>query len=279
MPLKDILVVIDPSGPSTTRLDVAARLAAQHDAHLTGLFVTAPPQIPGYVAGQLGVDVMQVQERMARELAERAEAAFRAQVERAGIGSRAEWRTARGLPTKVAAVHGRYADLVVVGQIDPENRPDFPVVEPEDLLFDVGRPLLVVPYAGGVQSVGRHVLVAWNASREAARAVNDALPLLEKASKVTILAVNPAPGPDGLGDAPGADIALHLARHGVKAEADHLIVPDLDPADVLLNRLADLSADLLVMGGYGHSRLRERILGGATRHIMRHMTVPVLVSH
>jgi nucleotide-binding universal stress UspA family protein len=116
-------------------------------------------------------------------------------------------------------------------------------------------------------------------SREAARAVNDALPLLETAEKVSVLAVNPKPGFDGLGDEPGADIALHLARHGVKVSADHFTARGMDAGDMILNYATDVSADLLVMGAYGRSRLRELVLGGVTRHIMQHMTIPVLFSH
>ena len=109
--------------------------------------------------------------------------------------------------------------------------------------------------------------------------VNDALPLLETAEKVSVLAVNPKPGFDGLGDEPGADIALHLARHGVMVTADHFSARGMDAGDMILNYATDVSADLLVMGAYGRSRLRELVLGGVTRHIMQHMTIPVLFSH
>ena len=109
--------------------------------------------------------------------------------------------------------------------------------------------------------------------------MNDALPLLETAEKVSVLAVNPKPGFDGLGDEPGADIALHLARHGVMVTADHFSARGMDAGDMILNYATDVSADLLVMGAYGRSRLRELVLGGVTRHIMHHMTIPVLFSH
>jgi len=120
------------------------------------------------------------------------------------------------------------------------------------------------------------VLVAWDGSREAARAIADAMPLLERAVHVTVLAVNP--GPD-LGDEPCADITLHLARHNVPAEAAHMVSEDLDTADALLSRAADLSVDLIVMGAYGRRRLRDLVMGSVTGHLLRHMTVPVLMSH
>ena len=142
-----------------------------------------------------------------------------------------------------------------------------------------GRPVLAVPYAGDFPVVGERVLVAWNASREAARAVNDALPLLAQAKMVTVLAVNPRFGIRGHGDVPAADIALHLARHGVKAEAAHTASGDIADSQALLSYAADISADLIVAGAYGHSRAREVIFGGMTRTLLREMTVPVLFSH
>ncbi len=137
----------------------------------------------------------------------------------------------------------------------------------------------MVPYIGARQEMGRNVLVAWNGSREATRAVNDALPILERADKVTVLAVNPGKNGNDHGDIPSADIALHLARHGVKAEASQTVSDELEVGSIILSRISDLGADLVVMGAYGHSRMRELMMGGVTRDLLRHMTVPVLMSH
>jgi nucleotide-binding universal stress UspA family protein len=123
------------------------------------------------------------------------------------------------------------------------------------------------------------VVIAWNSAREAARAVHDAMPLLIAAEAVTVLTIDPREGPQGHGELPGADISLHLARHGVKAQVERTVSADLPVGEVLLSRLADLGADLLVMGAYGHSRMRELLLGGATRSLLQSMTVPVLMSH
>jgi nucleotide-binding universal stress UspA family protein len=122
-------------------------------------------------------------------------------------------------------------------------------------------------------------MIAWDSGREAARAVNDALPVLEQATAVTVLSVNPRPGIDLHGEEPGADIALHLSRHGVKVEVQQTQVEEINVGDTVLSRLADLGCDLLVMGAYGHSRLREVVLGGVTRTLFESMTVPVLMSH
>jgi nucleotide-binding universal stress UspA family protein len=142
-----------------------------------------------------------------------------------------------------------------------------------------GRPVLVVPYAFERRPAGRHVMIAWNASREAARAVNDALPLLRRASHVHVVALSPVRSATAHGEEPGADIALYLARHGVKVTVSRDDAPEVDTGNLLLSRAFDLSADLIVMGAWGHSRLREFVLGGVTRTLLESMTVPVLMSH
>jgi nucleotide-binding universal stress UspA family protein len=134
---------------------------------------------------------------------------------------------------------------------------------------------MVIPYIGARRRIGNKLLVAWNGSREAARAVADAMPLLERADEVKVLSAKPL----DIGDLSGADIALHLARHDVNTEASSSANKDIDIGDLLLNEAAQEGADLLVMGAYGHSRFRETVLGGATRHVLKNMTVPVLMSH
>ena len=284
MGLKDILVHVDDARGNEARLRLAIELARRNDAHLTGLFVIEPVDI-AMLAAPIGPDVaalatldaIQEEHRAARRaLADRLAATFRGATERAGIA--AEWRLAEGAVTDLVILNARYADLAILGQIDPEN-PGVSAPSPEAVLLGSGRPILVVPYIGAGETVGRRVLAAWSASREASRALNDALPLLEDAETVIVFSVNPARGIAGEGELPAADIALHLARHGIKAEAAYAVADDIGVGDVLLSRAADLGSDLMVMGGYGHSRLREIVLGGATRTVLRHMTVPVLLSH
>jgi nucleotide-binding universal stress UspA family protein len=178
------------------------------------------------------------------------------------------------------ALHARYVDLTILGQLDPD-RGDAELIRPrpEQVTLASGRPILVVPYAGHFATVGRRVLIGWNATREATRAVNDAMPLLIEADVVTVLTIDAREGPDGHGELPGADISLHLARHGVKATVERTVSAGISAGDVLLSRAADLGADLLVIGAYGHSRVRELLLGGATRSILQSMTLPVLMSH
>jgi nucleotide-binding universal stress UspA family protein len=166
--------------------------------------------------------------------------------------------------------------LAVVGQPDEsEELPPAIATLPHVLVLTAGRPVLVVPYAGKFAKIGTRVLIAWNASREAVRAVNDAMPILQRAKKVIVLSVNPTKK-DHI---PGADIAAHIARHGCKVEATHTVAKDIEVGDALLGAITDYGADLLVMGAWGHSRMRELVLGGATRELMGQMTVPVLLSH
>jgi len=285
MGLKDIVVVVEAGEAGERRLAASVSLAADHGAHLIGLSIIEPLDLSGYfspaVSGYIAVDAMQALEERHRAAANAAakqdEAAFRDASSRAGISY--EWRLVEGEAGEMATLNARYADLVVTGQVDPENPPRGGFARlPEELALASGRPVLFIPYAGRFEAIGKRVLVAWNRMRESTRAVNDAIPLLARAEKVTVLSINPKRGEDA-GELPGADIALHLARHGVKAEAAYTVAEDIDVGSVLLSRAADLGADLIVMGCYGHSRTRELILGGATREVLRHMTVPVLMSH
>ena len=139
--------------------------------------------------------------------------------------------------------------------------------------------MLVIPYAGRFEACGRRVLVAWNASRAATRAVNDAMPLLAGAETVTVLCVDPDEDRRAHGEVPGMDIAVHLARHGVKARVETTMSGGIGVGNTLLSRASDIGADLLVMGAYGHARVRELLLGGATRTILESMTLPVLMAH
>jgi len=281
MAYKDLLVVLDATPACATRLDVAIGLARRFEAHLTGLHVFTNPYIPPYVAAQIPAEAIEAQRDAQRAQSEKLRVGFEAALSSAGVNG--EWRQAEGNVNELAGLNARYADLVVVGQTEPETagEPGTSDDLPEHLALDAGRPMLVVPYAGKFPEIGKRILLAWNASREAARAVSDAMPFLKAADDVMALSVNPhgGEGEEGHGEVPGADIALHLARHGVKATASHVQTGDVSVGDMLLSRAADDGADLIVMGAYGRSRMRELILGGASRSILGHMTVPVLLSH
>jgi len=275
MALKSILVHVTDSDEARARVASALELAMEHDAHLTGLAVRPVVNIPGYAASTIPESVFRDVEAQQKEAEEAARKSFEEAATRAGWSDRSGWLIGEGRTSDVVGLHARYADLTIVGQ-QPVSGPD----ETEDSFPDIlvmrsGRPVLVYPHIGSKRSIGKHIVVAWNASREAARAVGDAMPLLEKSDKVDVMSVEP----EGIGDLPGADIAHHLARHDINADAKRSVANRIDAGDVLLNYVADSGADLLVMGAYGHSRIREMVLGGVTRHMLAHMTIPVLMSH
>ncbi|WP_424139692.1 universal stress protein [Roseomonas chloroacetimidivorans] len=284
MPIKDLLVHLDPSEASEARLAVAVNLAHQHQAHLTAVqvidasaFVTVPAALLD------GGDWRQVDElirRMAErstEAAAQVEAIFHRRVAAQGVTG--EMHLVHGDLSDTLLRYGRCADLLVLGQPDPEA-PDAMARRAivETVLFALGRPILLVPYVGNFRTVGRNVLVGWDGGREATRALHDAMPLLQNAKVVRMVVANPSAQTSGLRSS-GAEAARHLARHGLPASAEEILNPELGTADILLNRAADTGADLLVAGGYGHSRAREMILGGVTRSLLRQLTLPLLLSH
>jgi nucleotide-binding universal stress UspA family protein len=281
MSYKDLLVVLDAGAPARGRIDVAAALAERFAAHLAGLYPLPIPQRPrelGYFdPAMLDPFFAEARER-ARDAADEVRERFEHITKLRGVT--AEWRLIPEGPEADPAVHARYVDLTILGQLDPD-RGEAEIIDrrPEQVALASGHPVLVVPYAGPFENVGRRVVVGWSATREAARAVNDAMPLLMAADVVNVLTIDAHEAPRGHGALPGADISLHLARHGVKATIEQTVSGDLSVGDTLLSRAADLGADLLVMGAYGHSRLRELLLGGATRTLLRSMTLPVLMSH
>ena len=281
MSYKDLLVVLDSAADSNGRIDLAVALAERFGAHLVGLRSVPSPTLQsrsGYPDLAILESVYREWREREVEHTEKMREAFEHAARQRDIS--VEWRAIDEGPEAEPALHARYADLAVLGQIDPDNDEMAAVrPHPEQVALASGRPILVVPYAGQFETIGRRVVVAWDASREATRAVNDAMPLLAAAEQVTVLTIDPHQGPAGHGEIPGADISLHLARHGVKAAIERTISAGVPAGEVLLSRAAGLAADLLVMGAYGHSRARELLLGGVTRTVLNSMTLPVLMAH
>lgn len=273
MSYRTIVLHLDTTDHCRARADQACALAAQFEAHLVGLAVLSPLAIPGTAPTEVVVDLLSEQWEADRRALEGVAEEFAVRARAAGLAS-VEPRFVVGIPEYVVALHARYADLIVVGQ-GPASEGGVA----ENLVLNAGRPVLVVPRSWEHRPVGERVMVAWNARREATRALTDAVPLLQRAKQVDIVTVNAEQQSEGHGELPGADIALYLARHGVKANVLATSADGIDVGDWLLSRAADLGSDMLVMGAYGHSRLRELVLGGATRTVLESMTVPVLMSH
>jgi len=279
MPYKTILVHCGTGGMTANRAAAAAELAQRFGAHLVGVHVAAPFEAPMAMEGAVAIDVLYAahQERVkADEVV--AAAAFNRGI--AGKGLSPEWRTATGPADRELAVQARYADLIVLGQHDPGDRArTVPANLPESVALSTGRPVLVMPYIDQPTPQGKNILLCWNASREAARAAADAMPFLAAAEKVVVLVIDAKPSSQGHGDEPGADVASWLARHGVRVTVQRDTAADADVGNVILSRAADMDTDLIVMGVYGHSRLREMVMGGASRTLLSSMTVPVFMAH
>lgn len=279
MSYRNILVHLDSLPNCRHRVAAALDLADRFDARVTGLATTGMLVLPyGLGMAPSGEMVVEWQEQL-EKLARNAVNNFEETARRRGF-DRAESRITEGNEVRALTISARYADLVVVGQPDPTDKDaDAVIVSPGDIVIGCARPVLVVPYIGAPVDFGKNILVAWNGSREACRAVSDALPLLKKAQRVTVMAVDPEIGEFGHGALPGADLAKYLAHHDVNVDVRSDPGAVADVGEELLSRIADGEADLLVMGGYGHARAREWVFGGATRTILQSMTVPVLMSH
>lgn len=276
---KTILVHVDGTARSAHRVDIAARLALLHDAHLVGTATTGLSLFAFPVGGfEPGLPTVTFPIEQLRAEADQALDAFEAAVRQAGV-SKFERRRIDDETGVGVSMQARYADVAVISQSArgeplPRLRTDFP----EYVLLNCARPVLVVP-AGGIQGAfGKRVAVAWNGSADAVRAITSAIPLLQAAEQVNLVVFNADTEGDIHGELPGADMAVYLARHGVRVEVMATDTDD-DEGDALLSFAADNKVDLIVMGAYGHSRFREILLGGATRTVLRTSSLPLWMAH
>ena len=274
--IKDLIVNLglgaqDPAGT------YAISVAETFEAHVLGVAFAYEPVVPGSVMGGIPPEFLETQRAESEKNAQAAITRFEQAAKREGISYETRMLSASvaGASDQLARM-GRRFDLVVLGQATREQPTPEDLVD-EGVLFDAGRPVIFVPF---IQKEGLkldRVMVCWDGGRAATRAIGDAMPFLEKAKQIEVVVVGSKPPKSD--EVSGADLGQHLARHGVKVDVKRITSPDIDVASTVLSYAADASADLIVMGGYGHSRLREFILGGATRAILESMTVPVLMSH
>jgi nucleotide-binding universal stress UspA family protein len=279
MGYKTVVVHINSSSDTERRVRLAGQITRMANGHLVG---SAMSGISRYLyadhATAMGVSMAAQCMDEARESARANLRRFDSQCQMLDMPS-FEARLIDDQAADGLVLQSRYGDLIVLGQVNPDD-PISPMEEetPEYVAINSARPVLVVPYAGHFEAPFKRVLVAWDGSMEATRAVTAAIPLLQKAGKVTLAVFNAGRQPDTHGGEPGADIALYLARHDIKVEVSSQVTA-IDVGSALLSFAADIDADLLVMGCYGHSRFREIMLGGATRTILQSMTLPVLMAH
>lgn len=270
--VKHILVHVDNGPRCAIRLELAAALARRYEGRISGIFARRDVHAPSIVAHQQS-------DTLAQAAAE-AEAAFTAQMRAAGVA--ADWyRMPYGEEAfliRELEILSRFADLTVFGQYEPDAESHaLPADAIAEVIQQAGRPVMVVPYAGHFDTLGANVLVAWNGSREAARAVHDAMPLLEKAAQVHVVGLHGASSAPSA-DLPKINIVDYLAMHGVKAEYEVFEPRDIGVMDMLLSRAADQGCDLMVMGASAHHGLPFFKKGAGTRHVLGHMTLPVIFS-
>ncbi len=275
-----IAVHLDQGADCSRRLDFCLRLAKAHDAHLTGIY--ASYVAPGYFYDEAGLWVrgmdraVQIHEK-ARTAVQKA---FSEAAEHAGVA--AAWRQGEwGTPAECVSRHARSSDVVVVGQ---NNLKDLEAATGNDFVEQViltsGRPVIVLPIAGTFSTIGGRVLYCWDRGREAARAIADAAPLLRNAAALQVLSLDEGFPLQQPSDVPFEDLVAYCICHGFPQPVHQMRdVRHADIGDAILTAAADFSADLIVMGGYGHSRMRQLVMGGATRSLLSAMTVPVLLSH
>lgn len=275
--IKDIIVNLSAGAARDPAGEYAVSIAEAFGAHVAGIAFAYDPVLPASVMGGVSADVFDVQRQENEKAAKAALQQFETASKRTGLSaeSRMLAATIAGAANVFAGLARRF-DLAVVSQVTPNT------IAPDELLmeaalFESGRPVVIVPYIQKAPLKLDRVLCCWDGSRTAARAIGDAMPFLKKATTVDLVIVGK--GKMNEKELTGADMGAHLARHGLKVEVKRIAASDLDVANVVLSYAADTDAGFIVMGGYGHSRLREYILGGATRGILASMTVPVLMSH
>lgn len=276
---KTVLVHVDDQQCSKARVDLAARVARQFDAALVGAYLVPGLEITATVAALLPEQVIEARMRELGDTQREAEALFREAAATAGI-KEIVWSAPAEPAVEAVVAFARGADLTIVGQADrSESGFGFFRGLMETVVLTAGRPTLIVPFIGPGASLGETVLIAWNETREAARAVADALPILVRAARVDILTVD-AGGKESGHARDDARLRAYLARHAVRVGASRRDrTEDVGIGEWLLSRAADLGSDMVVMGAYAHARIEERVLGGVTRTVLQSMTVPVLMSH
>jgi nucleotide-binding universal stress UspA family protein len=275
--VKDIIVNLSVTKEGSVVGKYAVSVAAALEAHLTGVAYIYDPVVPISGAGYIPAEVIEIQREDNETAADAAIKSFTAATDQAGISAEPLITNASlaGAGDHFARMARRF-DLAIVGQAEPEISSMEQIIG-ETTLFESGRPMIMVPYIQKAPFKTDNVMICWDGSRTAARAVADAIPIIRKSGRVEIVIVTNERGKED--EIEGADIGQHLARHGLKVDVHRISGGNIDVADALLSHAADSGADFMVMGGYGHSRLREFVLGGVTRSIFESMTLPVLLSH
>ena len=279
MKYKNILLHLDNSSGCRNRLEVAFGLAQKFDASLTGMLVVPTYVVPSYIEAQISVDVMTDVTEKALARARDTVSGYQQLADKAGVTLQAEVVEGEIIP--ILREHSKYADLLILGQDHPEDPDNNSYGLTDVLLFDGACACLVVPHSGKLAIPGSRVLLTWNASRESAHALREAMPLLTRADDVVVLSSEPDNSNYTMANGhPHAQALMKLLNsHGIDAVSSGFGDTDLDASETIMGQAADMNADLIVMGAYGHSRLREIILGGVTRDLLKLAPTCLLLAH
>jgi nucleotide-binding universal stress UspA family protein len=254
-------------------------MAKTRDAQITGLFVVPDYVVPSYVEAQISVDLITDVTEKALARAGETLSGYQKLADEAGVKMEAQVMEGQVIP--ILREHTKYADLLMLGQDQPEDPDNASYGLADALLFEGACPCIVVPHSGKLSTPGKRVLLTWNASRESARAMREALPLLQRAETVVVLSSEPdGSDSDTARGHPHAEALTHyLESHGVESVSSGIADVDASASDAIIGQAAEMNADLIVMGAYGHARLREIILGGVTRDMLKRAQVPLFLAH
>jgi nucleotide-binding universal stress UspA family protein len=279
MKYKNILVHLDNSSGCRNRLEVAFGLAKEYEAELLGLFVVPTYIMPSYVEAQISVDLINEVTEKALERARDTARRYEKLAQDAGV--KLQTAVIEGQAIPVLREHSKYADLLLLGQDHPDDPDNASYGLADALLFEGACACLVVPHSGKVSAPAKRVLLTWNASRESARALREAMPLLRGAETVVVLSSEPDGGDDQLATGHPHAEALQklLESHGIESVSSGFNDLELSASEAIIGQSAEMDADLIVMGAYGHARLREIILGGVTRELLKRAPTCLLLAH
>ena len=279
MDIKNILLHLDHSNGCRNRLDTAFALAKKYDALITGLFVVPDYVVPSYVEAQISVDLITDVTEKALARARETLSGYQKLADEAG--ARMEAHVVEGQVIPILREHTKYADLLMLGQDQPDDPDNASYGLADALLFEGACACMMVPHSGKLAVPGSRVLLTWNASRESARALRESMPLLARAETVVVLSSEPddADAEIARGHPHADELARFLESHGIESVSSGISDMELSASEAILGQAADMNADMIVMGAYGHTRLREIILGGVTRDLLKQSPIPLFLAH
>ena len=279
MDFKNILLHLDHSSGCQNRLEIAFEMAKRFDGQITGLFVVPDYVVPSYVEAQISVDLITDVTEKAIARAKETLSGYEKLADDAGVEMDAHVVEGQVIP--ILREHTKYADLLMLGQDQPDDPDNASYGLADALLFEGACACMVVPHSGKLAAPGKRVLLTWNASRESARAMREAMPLLERAETVVVLSSEPDDSEVDIarGHPHAEELARFLKSHGIESVSSGMADVDMSASEAIIGQAAEMNADMIVMGAYGHARLREIILGGVTRDLLKQAPVPLFLAH